>query len=197
MGFLFAPAFHPAMKFAAVPRRELGVRTVFNLLGPLTNPARPRYQLLGVSSGDLLDLMANSLAKLGVEHALVVHSADGTDEISVSGPTMAREVQGGRVEAYEVCPEDFGVDRSEPEAVRGGDPDTNAAILERVLAGETGPARDAAVVNAAAALFVSGRAADLRKGARMAAEAIDSRAARSTLERLRDVSRDARHNLVA
>lgn len=192
MGFLFAPAFHPATKFAAVPRRELGVRTVFNLLGPLTNPARPRFQLLGVSSGNLLDLMAESLLKLGVEAAVVVHSHDGTDEISVSSATMVREVRGGDVRTYEVSPEDFGVERAGPDAVRGGDPTTNAAILRAVLDGERGPARDAAVINAAAALYAAGRAPSLQGGARMAREILDSRAAQETLERLRAVSQRAR-----
>src|SRR5947209_16627706 len=108
IGFLFAPAFHPAMRFAAVPRRELGVRTVFNLLGPLTNPARPSYQLLGVSSDELLDLMAHALLKLGVDRALVVHSHDGTDEISIAGPTSVRELREGAVSSYQVAPDDFG-----------------------------------------------------------------------------------------
>lgn len=192
MGFLFAPAFHPAMKFAAAPRRELGVRTVFNLLGPLTNPARPAYQLLGVSSFDLLDLMANSLAKLGVERALVVHSCDGTDEISVAGPTVIREVHGGEIRPYEVTPRDFGVVPSAPDGVRGGDAETNARMLLDVLDGRRGAARDAAVINAGAALYASGRADTLRDGARQAETALDSGAARRTLDRLRDVSQDVR-----
>lgn len=192
IGFLFAPAFHPAMKFAAVPRRELGVRTVFNLLGPLTNPARPLYQLLGVSSPDLLDLMAHSLLKLGVEAALVVHSSDGTDEISVAGQTLVREVRGGEVRAYEIGPEDFGVSRAEPEAVRGGDPELNASILRNILEGQKGATRDAAVMNAAAALYVAGRAGDFRTGTEQAAQALDSQAAFKTLQRLRTVSQGAR-----
>jgi anthranilate phosphoribosyltransferase len=192
MGFLFAPAFHPAMKFAAIPRRELGVRTVFNLLGPLTNPARPRFQLLGVSSADLLDLMAQSLLKLGVEAALVVHSADGTDEIGIAGPTSVREVRGGTVRAYEVGPEDFDLERADPESVRGGDPATNAAILRAILEGQRGPPRDAAVMNAAAGLYVSGRAEGFREGARIAAQALDSQATLRTLERLQSVSQGAR-----
>lgn len=192
IGFLFAPAFHPAMKFAAVPRRELGVRTVFNLLGPLTNPARPVYQLLGVSTPDLLDLMAGALPKLGVECALVVHSRDGTDEISVAGPTMVREVRVGDVRAYDVSPEDFGAPRSSPESIRGGDAETNAAILMGVLEGKAGPTRDASVVNAAAALYASGRVRDFLEGARLAAEALDSGAAGRTLERLRATSQAAR-----
>jgi anthranilate phosphoribosyltransferase len=191
MGFLFAPAFHPAMKFAAVPRRELGVRTVFNLLGPLTNPARPAYQLLGVSSADLLDLMAESLLKLGVQCALVVHSQDGTDEISVGCPTMVREVRNDEVRSYELVPEDFGVGRAEPDSVRGGDAETNAAILMGVLQGRGGPTRDAAVINAAAALYAAGRADDLRRGAELAATAVESGAAASTLEKLRAVSQQA------
>jgi anthranilate phosphoribosyltransferase len=192
IGFLFAPAFHPAMKFAAVPRRELGVRTVFNLLGPLTNPARPSFQLLGVSSEDLLDLMAQSLLQLGVTSALVVHSAEGTDEISVSGPTSVREVRDGRIRAYDVVPEDFGVTRSVPEAVGGGDPNTNASILLAILDGTRGPTRDAAVVNAAAALYAAGRVQDLRTGTKRATEALDSHAARVTLDRLRTISRGVR-----
>jgi anthranilate phosphoribosyltransferase len=192
MGFLFAPAFHPATRFAAVPRRELGVRTVFNLLGPLTNPARPRYQLLGVGSEAILDLMAESLLKLGVERALVVHSADGLDEISISGPTMVREVSGGEVRAYEIAPEDFGIEPGPREAILGGDAETNAAILRAILEGTRDPTRDAAVINAAAALYASGRAGTLASGAEMAQRAIDSGAAHDALQRLRTVSRGAR-----
>jgi anthranilate phosphoribosyltransferase len=192
MGFLFAPAFHPATKFAALPRRELGVRTVFNLLGPLTNPARPSYQLLGVSTDSVLDLMAQALLKLGVERALVVHSGDGTDEISLASATAVREVRAGEVEAYEVTPEDFGVERWEPVAVRGGDPETNAAILRGVLLGKRGAARDAAVVNAAAALYACGRAESFAAGAEAAGRSIDSGAAAAVLERLRAASQGAR-----
>jgi anthranilate phosphoribosyltransferase len=192
IGFLFAPAFHPAMKFAGVPRRELGVRTVFNLLGPLTNPARPDYQLLGVSTADLLDLMAECLLKLGVRCALVVHSSDGTDEISIGCPTMVREVRDGEVRSHEISPEDFGIGRSDPDSVRGGDAETNGAILLGVLRGTQGPARDAAVINAGAALYVAGRAGDLRRGAMLASEALDTGAAASALEKLRVVSQQAR-----
>jgi anthranilate phosphoribosyltransferase len=175
-----------------VPRRELGVRTVFNLLGPLTNPARPRYQLLGVGSEAILDLMAESLLKLGVERALVVHSADGLDEISISGPTMVREVSGGEVRAYEIAPEDFGIEPGPREAILGGDAETNAAILRAILEGTRDPTRDAAVINAAAALYASGRAGTLASGAEMAQRAIDSGAAHDALQRLRTVSRGAR-----
>jgi anthranilate phosphoribosyltransferase len=192
IGFLFAPAFHPATKFAAVPRRELGVRTVFNLLGPLTNPARPRYQLLGVSSFSLIDLMAESLLKLGVDRALVVHSEDGMDEISVSGPTAVREIANGTIRAYEVVPDDFGVERGPRDAVRGGDAATNAAILQGILEGKRDPARDAAVINAAAALYAAGRADGLREAAESAQQAIDSGEALQALQRLKAVSRGAR-----
>jgi anthranilate phosphoribosyltransferase len=192
MGFLFAPAFHPAMKFAGVPRRELGVPTVFNVLGPLTNPARPQYQLLGVSSVEVMDLVASSLLKLGVTSALVVHSADGMDEISLNGPTQVREVRTGQVRAYEVEPGDFGVSSAGPEAIRGGDAETNSAILRGILDGERSPARDAAVINAAAALYASDRASDMHEGARLAADALDSRAAKLVLERLVAVSQGAR-----
>jgi anthranilate phosphoribosyltransferase len=197
IGFLFAPAFHPAMKFAAVPRRELGVRTVFNLLGPLTNPARPDFQLLGVSSADLLDLMAESLLKLGSTCALVVHSEDGTDEISVGCPTMVREVRNGEVRSYEIAPEDFGIQPSEPDSVRGGDAETNAAILNGVLGGRPGPTRDAAVINAAAALYAAGKATDLREGAERADAVLQSGAAAATLEKLRTVSQGARAETAA
>jgi anthranilate phosphoribosyltransferase len=189
IGFLFAPTFHPAMKFAGLPRRELGVRTVFNLLGPLTNPARPHFQLLGVSSEDLLDLMASALAGLGVEHALVVHSADGMDEISVAGPTSVREISATGIESYEITPEDFGLGRSEIEGLRGGDPETNATIFRDVMGGQPGAARDCAVMNASAALLASGRVSSLREGAERAAEALDSGAALSTLVSLRESSR--------
>lgn len=192
IGFLFAPAFHPAMKFAAVPRRELGVRTIFNLLGPLTNPAVPRYQLLGVSAESLLDLMAGALLLLGVDRAMVVHSLDGLDEISLSGPTSVREIAVGEIRAYEVVPEDFGVARAEPDAVKGGDVETNVAIMREVLDGRRGATRDAAVINAAAALYASGKAADLNDGARIAERALDSGAARTSLDRFRAVSQGAR-----
>jgi anthranilate phosphoribosyltransferase len=192
VGFLFAPAFHPAMKFAGVPRRELGVRTIFNLLGPLTNPAVPRYQLLGVSAESLLDLMAGALLKLGIERALVVHSRDGLDEISLSGPTSVREITAGEIRAYDVGPEDFGVERAAPDAVKGGDVETNVAIMREVLDGRRGPPRDAAVINAAAALYAAGRASTLSDGARTAERTLDSGAARATLDRLRAVSQGAR-----
>jgi anthranilate phosphoribosyltransferase len=192
IGFLFAPAFHPAMRFAAVPRRDLGVRTVFNLLGPLTNPARPNFQLLGVSSEALLDLMAQSLLKLGIERALIVHSQDGTDEISIAAETSVREVHAGAIRSYELGPEDFGVARSEAGGVQGGDPDINAAILRDVMSGNRGPARDAAVVNAAAALYTCGRAPTFQAAASQAENALDAGAAAETLEHLRRVSKGAR-----
>jgi anthranilate phosphoribosyltransferase len=192
VGFLFAPAFHPAMKFAGVPRRELGIRTIFNLLGPLTNPAIPRFQLLGVSSESLPDLMAGALQRLGVEHALVVHSADGLDEISLSGPTTVREIVGDEILAYEIGPEDFDIEPAEPDAVKGGDVETNVAILQEVLDGRRGPTRDAAVINAAAALYAAGKAQNLCEGARLAERALDHGTARITLDRLRAVSQGAR-----
>jgi anthranilate phosphoribosyltransferase len=145
-----------------------------------------------VSSDDLLDLMAQSLRKLGVESALVVHSCDGTDEISIAGPTMAREVRNGQIRERELTPGDFGVPAARPDAMRGGDAETNAAILHSILDGEKGATRDAAVINAAAALYAAGCVDDLRTGAERAAEAIDSGAARTTLERLRTTSQQAR-----
>jgi anthranilate phosphoribosyltransferase len=197
MGFLFAPTFHPATRFAAVLRRELGVPTFFNLLGPLTNPARPRFQLLGVNHENLLDLMAGALAELGVERALVVHSADGLDEISIAGPTSVREIADAGIEAYTVTPEDFGLETSATSELRGGDPETNAEIFRAVLEGEPGAARDCALMNAGAALLVSGRAGSLKEGTQLAAAALDSGSAMKTLASLRDTSQRARQSLAS
>jgi anthranilate phosphoribosyltransferase len=185
IGFMFARAHHPAMRHAAPVRAELGVRTLFNLLGPLTNPAGATHQLLGVSDVSKLRLIADVLGLLGIERAWVVHGTGaagrGIDEVSVSGPTRVAEVRGGKVSECEVLPEDFGVARSGPEALCGGDATENAAIIRAVLAGEPGARRDAVVVNAGAALCVAGTAPDPRQGATLAAQAIDSGAAMAKL----------------
>lgn len=186
--FLFAPRFHAATRHAVLPRRELGVRTVFNLLGPLTNPARPEAQLLGVARAELGPLLARCLARLGTRRAWVVHGA-GLDELSPVGETSVAALEDGAVREFRVAPEAAGLSRSAPEALRGGDPRANAAIALLVLSGEKGPRRDAVVLNAAAALLVAGRAADLAEGARLAAEAIDDGRARALLERAREASR--------
>ncbi len=181
IGFLFAPAAHKAMRHAMPARRELGGRTVFNLLGPLTNPAGARAQVAGVFAADVVELAARALAELGVERAFVVHGAGGLDEISIAGETIVAEVRGGRVTRYAVTPEDFGVERAPVEALRGGAPGENAALIRRILAGEAGPQRDIVVANAAAALVAAGLAENFRDGARAAAKAIDSGAARHKL----------------
>jgi anthranilate phosphoribosyltransferase len=182
IGFLFAPALHTAMRHAMPARRRLG-RTVFNLLGPLTNPAGARAQVAGVFSAEVVEKVANVLAELGVERAFVVHGG-GLDEISLAGETKVGEVRGGTVRVYEVTPEDFGLDRAPISAISGGDAAHNAELLRAILAGEPGPRRDIVIANAAAALVAAGRAADFLEGARLAAESIDSGAAPKKLDAL-------------
>jgi len=183
-GFMFAPAHHGATRFVVPVRKELAVRTIFNFLGPLTNPAGARRQVIGVSDPDFLETIAGALAQLGAVKAMVVSSADGLDELSTSATTRVVEVDGTQLRAYEVAPEEVGLARSEFAAVAGGSPQANAATTHRILAGETGPPRDLAVLNAGAAIYVSGRVDDLRGGVDAACEAIDSGAARTALERL-------------
>ena len=184
IGFIFAQAAHTSMRHAAAARRELGGRTVFNLLGPLTNPAGAQAQVLGVYSADVLELVAGTLVELGVERAFVVHGAGGLDEIALAGETQVAEVREGKVRRYTVTPEEFGVARAPEEAIRGGDAAGNAALIRRILSGERGAPRDIVVVNAAAALVAAGVSEDFRDAARRAAEAIDSGAARETLRKL-------------
>jgi len=188
IGFMFAPAFHPAMKFAAGPRREIGVRTVFNILGPLTNPAGATAQVLGVAEPALAEKMAQVLGRLGCEHALVVHGEDGFDEVSVSAPTQVWELAGGDLRRYRVEPSALGLAPAAARDVRGGSPEENAAALRRVLSGERGPLRDFTLLNAAAGLVAGDRAASLSEGIALAAQAIDSSAARDALERFVSVS---------
>ncbi len=184
IGFLFAPALHPAMKHAMAARRALGGRTVFNLLGPLTNPAGARAQVLGVYDARVTELLARALAELGTARAFVVHGVDGLDEISLSMETHVAEVRGGEVKSYRVKPEDFGLRRSPLEAVEGGDAQQNAEIIRWVLDGEQGPRRDIVVMNAAAALVAAGAAEDFLDGAAQAAQSLDSGAARAKLQEL-------------
>jgi len=185
IGFLFAPALHPAMKHAQPARLELKMRTVFNLLGPLTNPAGATRQLIGAPSEAIAELMAAALSELGVGHAFVVHGSDGLDEITTTGPTIAFEVRGGSVRRFTWWPEDFGIAEVGLHDLRGGDRERNCEIARAVLAGERGPHRDIVLVNAAAALMTVGRAADPREGAAMAAESLDSGAAADRLQRLK------------
>jgi anthranilate phosphoribosyltransferase len=181
LGFLFAPAAHAATRHATSARKQIGVRTAFNLLGPLTNPAGAHSQVVGVYSADVIDLMAATLAELGIQHALVVHGADGLDEISVSAETFVAEVHNGQLRRFTVTPEDFGVAQSPIESLRGGTAVENAALIRSVLDNQPGPRRDVAVINAAAALVVSGIAKDFRDGARLAANSISSGLAKQKL----------------
>jgi len=184
IGFLLAQAAHTATRHAAPARKQIGVRTIFNLLGPLTNPAGAQAQVLGVFSEDVIDLLAATLVELGVERAFVVHGAGGLDEISLSGETMVAEVRGAAVRRFTVTPEEFGVARAPLESIRGGTAAENAALIQRVLEGEDGPARDIVVVNAAAALVAAGAAADFREGAGLASFVISSGAAGEKLAAL-------------
>jgi len=183
IGFLFAPAMHTAMRHAIPARRRLG-RTAFNLLGPLTNPTGARAQIAGVFSAELVEKVARVLAELGVERAFVVHGAGGLDEISLAGETKVGEVQRGTVRFYEVTPEDFGLDRAPLSAISGGDATHNAELIRAILSGEPGARRDIVLANAAAAIVTAGHAKDFLEGARLAAESIDSGAARKKLDAL-------------
>ncbi len=189
IAFLFAPKLHLSMKYAAGPRREMGVRTIFNVLGPLTNPAGAQAQVVGVYDARLVPVVAGALAALGTRRSLVVHGEGGVDEVSLAGPTLVAEAGPEGVRTYTVCPEDLGLERAPLEAIAGGDPAENAAIALAVLRGERGPRRDVVLANAAAALVAGGRAPDLRAGVAVAAEAIDSGRALARLEALRDFSR--------
>jgi anthranilate phosphoribosyltransferase len=184
LAFLFAPAFHPSMKHAAPTRRELGLRTAFNLLGPLTNPVEPRRQIVGVPRPELTELLARALLILGSERAWVVHGADGLDEISTSGYTKVSEAHAGVVRTFHVHPSDFGIRKSSLSAIAGGDAAVNASTIERLLDGENGPVADIVALNAAAGLFVSGRAQSVRQGIAEARTAIESGRARAVLQRL-------------
>ncbi|TMF44863.1 MAG: anthranilate phosphoribosyltransferase [Chloroflexi bacterium] len=187
IGFLFAPIFHPSFRFAGLPRKELGVRTVFNVLGPLCNPAGARYQALGVADANLAGKMADVLARLGAERAIVFHAGNGMDELSASGPSLVIEIDGGRKE-YQLDPSDLGLKATSPESVRGGGPEENARIAREILDGATGPRRDVVLLNASAALRAAGRAKDWREGIGAAAEAIDSGRAGEVLQRWATIS---------
>jgi anthranilate phosphoribosyltransferase len=185
-GFMFAPLHHRAMRHVVPVRKALAVRTIFNFLGPLTNPAGASRQVIGVSDGGYLETLAAALGELGTEKALVVSSADGLDELSVSGPTRVVELSGGRIDTYEVSPEDVGLEPAAGDAVGAGDPQENASLLRAVLGGRDGTERSLVLLNAAAAVYVGGRAASLAEGVRMARESIDSGAAADVLDRYVD-----------
>jgi anthranilate phosphoribosyltransferase len=182
-GFMFAPAHHQATRYVIPVRRELAVRTIFNFLGPLTNPAGATRQLVGISDPAFLETMAGALARLGTRHALLVSSEDGVDELSISAPTSVVEVLGEELRRYTVTPEEVALQRAPQESVPGGDPAQNAEIVQRILGGERGVARDLAVLNGGAAIYAGGRAETLEGGVRAAEEAIDSGAAAEALSR--------------
>jgi anthranilate phosphoribosyltransferase len=190
IAFFFAPTFHPAMRHAGQARRDLGVRTAFNLLGPLTNPARASRQIVGVPRPELTELVARALMLLGSERAWVVHGADGLDELSTTGYSKVSECRDGAVQTFYVHPADCGLAKASLEDLKGGDGADNAARIREVLDGRHGPSRDIVLLNAGAALFVAGRVGGVRDGIKRAAEAVDSGAARDVLARLIEGSRD-------
>jgi len=184
IGFLFAPLLHEAMKYAVQPRRDIGIRTIFNLLGPLTNPAMANYQLIGLYSGELVGVIAHVLKNLGSIRAMVVHGLEGLDEISLCGPTQVAELRDGKVREYLIEPEQLGLKRCALAELHGGSADQSAAIVRGILQGNQGPARDVVLLNSGAALYVSGNADSVKNGMGLAAESIDSGRARIKLEQL-------------
>lgn len=190
IGFMYAPSFHPAMKYAGPPRREIGIRTAFNILGPLTNPARASAQLVGVSDRALVEQLGRVLALMGTRHAVLVHGLERLDEVSVCGPTLVCEVRADlpgatpRIETYEVTPEQFGLERGAPADLKGGDAAENARILREVLAGEPGPRLSVVLLNAAAVLYVAGVAPTWAAGIGLARKAVEFGRAQETLARL-------------
>ncbi len=190
IGFLFAPLFHPAMKFAIGPRREIGIRTIFNILGPLTNPANANTQILGVYHPDLTEKLALVLGKLGIKNAMVVHGHGKLDEFSILGPSRVSQLADGdgKVVTYDVQPHDFGLETARLEDIRGGDAQANAVILKEILKGKSGPKMDAVLMNTAAVFVVAGRAKDFKTGVVLARESINSGKAAAKLEQLIEAS---------
>ncbi len=184
VGFLFAPQYHPGARHAAGPRREIGVRTVFNMLGPLLNPAGARRQLMGVYDRELTEPIARVLRRVGSVHCLVVHGEDGLDEITLAGTTFVTELNNGAIRSYAVAPGEFGFKTAEPDALRGGSVEDNARIAREVLNGKSGPMRDVILLNAGATIFVGGQAGSIAEGVQRAAESIDSGSARAKLDAL-------------
>jgi len=189
IGFLFAPKLHPAMKYALGPRQEIGLRTIFNILGPLSNPAQAKRQLLGVYNSDLTELIAEVLRTLGAEHAFVVHGADGLDELSVTGQNKISRLYDGYIETYYLDPQDLGLPRARLSDLAGGSVEENAAITKALLAGEDGPKRDVILFNTAAVLIAGGKASSFSEGLGLAAEAIDNGSAQRKLHQLIEFSR--------
>ncbi|MFC1846606.1 anthranilate phosphoribosyltransferase [Chloroflexota bacterium] len=190
IGFMFAVVFHPAMKYAAPPRCEIGIRTVFNILGPLTNPAGARAQVIGVADETMAARIAQALQGLGCCHGLVVHGESGIDEIAISGRSLIYEVKDGKIKNYYISPADFGLSEHNIESIKGSTAEENAEILRKILGGEKGPRRDIVLMNAAAALLAGDKAENLREGFKMAEETIDSGKAKAKLEQLIAFSRE-------
>ena len=184
IGFMMAPVFHPAMKYAAVPRKEVGIRTVFNILGPLTNPAGARAQVLGVPEKSMTEKMATVLKMLGCQRALVVHGQDGLDEITITGKTFVSELKKGSIKNYEVTPEEFGLPRAKPDSLKGGTVKDNAELLRSILSGKKGAQRDIVLMNAAAALLAGDKVTTLGQGITLAEQAIDNGKALQKVEEL-------------
>jgi len=184
IGFLYAPLYHSAMRFAAKARKEVGLRSIFNMLGPLTNPAGANCQLLGVYAPELTEMFANALHLLGAKRAFVVHGRDGLDEISVCAPTRVAELNDGLIRTYDIHPDQYFGQLADPASMKGGDPEVNAGITLSILKGENGPGGNVVVLNAAAALVAAGKAEDLREGIHMARDSIDKGAAMQKLEAL-------------
>jgi len=189
IGFLFAPLYHSAMRHAAGPRKEIGLRSIFNMLGPLTNPAGANCQLLGVYAPQLTEMFADALKLLGSKRAIIVHGHDGLDEISVCAPTRVSELKDGRIGTFDLLPEQFFGDLADPVSMQGGDPVENADITRRILSGEKGPRRNVVVLNAAAALVAADKAANFHEGIKQAEAAIDTGAATDKLEQLVEYTR--------
>ncbi len=188
IAFLFAPTLHPAMKYAIGPRREIGIRTIFNILGPLCNPSKTRRGLMGVYSQELLPVMAEAAMQLGAEHLLVVHARDGLDEITTTDKTLVCEIKDGEMSSYEIDPIRFDIPRSKPADLRGGEPDENADIVRKIIAGEQGPRRAIVELNAGAAIYTAGRADSIAGGIELARAAIDSGASAQKLREWVDIT---------
>lgn len=188
VGFMFAPAYHGAMKHAIGPRRELGVRTIFNIIGPLTNPAGAKNQVIGVFNGHLTEPLAQTLGQLGSRHVLVVHGEDGLDEISINAPTRIAELKDGQVTTYKLCPEDVGLERGSLDALRVETADESLALIQKLLAGEPGIASDMVALNAGAALYVCGLASSIKQGVSLAKDTLASGAAGERLQALAELT---------
>ncbi|KJS19300.1 MAG: anthranilate phosphoribosyltransferase [Clostridiaceae bacterium BRH_c20a] len=188
IGFLYAPNFHKAMKYAIGPRKEIGIRSIFNILGPLTNPARAQYQVVGVYAAKLTEVVAQGLERLGVKAAYVVYGAGGLDELSTLGPSKITQLNNGSIKTFEISPEDFGLSRSQLNCLKGGNAQHNAEITRRVLLGEKGPHRDIVVLNAAAVFSATGLTGRLEEGVKLAQDIIDTGQALEKLEELKEVS---------